>query len=444
MEKSDFFERFGDMVGKGARSLRDRFTMDVTDLIRAVDKNDADDVDRALRAGIDPDIADAVNRRALAMAVDNNSAEVVQLILEAGANPNLVGRDGQTPLQKAVFWESFTIIRLLIKAGADPNLALNGEPSPMEKAQNSGQTKMVEVMEAQRKQRRASQIEEDRAKHEELKRRAELAREERAIEAREIALEEERRAAEERAAAKAEAERNALRNYKGKDEDNFTAYVRAIRQKDTTAARIFLEKMMDLNAVHPELKTTPLLEAIREEDSQLIGYLIEKDADLIHPVAGTEHSPLSMAVKKKAYKLVKLILEKNELEVAEVLNNREQLMSLQYFAYKDPKMLDLLLGAGADPYFGGKDLPSPVSRAIEKASIGILPVLVKNKVDLNKVVDDKTPLEWAVRHNKLAWVIGLLSEGVEAKNPNKAGETPLQLAKVLKVDEAIVNALGGA
>ena len=62
-------------------------------------------------------------------------------------------------------------------------------------------------------------------------------------------------------------------------------------------------------------------------------------------------------------------------------------------------------------------------------------------MDLNKIVDDKTPLEWAIRHDKLAWVIGLLSEGVERKLANKAGKTPLELAKELKVDDAIIKAL---
>lgn len=441
MAKDDLFERFGNKLGKGARSLRDRFTMDVIDLIRAVDKNNKDDVDRALAAGIDPDTKDALSRRALTMAVDNNSAEVVELILGAGANPNLPGRDGQTPLQKAIFWESATIAKMLIEAGADPNLAGSDGKTPMETANEAGLVKFMALMEAQRKTRRANQVERDKARHEELKKRAKVARAQREVEEQEAEATEARRKAAAAAAAKATAERDAYRNYKDEKDDYFTAYVRSIRQKDTKAARIFLEKMIDLNAVHPELKTTPLLEAIREEDSQIIGYLIEKDADMIHPVAGTEHSPLSMAVKKKAYKLVKLILEKNEHEVAEVLNNPEQMMSLQYFAYKDAKMLNLLLAAGADPFFGGKGLPSPISRAIEKASIGILPVLVKNKVDLNKIVDDKTPLEWAIRHDKLAWVIGLLSEGVERKLANKAGQTPLELAKELKVDEAIINAL---
>ena len=441
MAKDDLFERFGNRLGKGARSLRDRFTMDVTDLIRAVDKNDKDDVERALAAGIDPDIHDALNRRALTMAVDNNSAEVVELILIAGANPNLSGRDGQTPLQKSIFWESATITKLLIEAGADPELSGANGKTPMQTAEEAGLTKFMTLMTAQRKNRRANQVERDKARHEELKNRAKVARANREEEERMVAAAEAKRKAAAEAAAKAEAERNAYRNYKDEKDDYFTAYVRAIRQKDTPAAKIFLEKMIDLNAVHPELKTTPLLEAIREEDSQIIGYLIEKDADMIHPVAGTEHSPLSMAVKKKAYKLVKIILEKNEHEVAEILNNPEQIMSLQYFAYKDARMLNLLLNAGADPFFGGQGLPSPISRAIEKASIGILPVLVKNKVDLNKIVDDKTPLEWAIRHDKLAWVIGLLSEGVERKLANKAGKTPLELAKELKVDDAIIKAL---
>jgi len=35
----------------------------------------------------------------------------------------------------------------------------------------------------------------------------------------------------------------------------------------------------------------------------------------------------------------------------------------------------------------------------------------------------------------------LLSEGVERKLANKAGKTPLELAKELKVDEAIIKAL---
>ena len=441
MAKDDLFERFGNRLGKGARSIRDRFTMDVTDLIRAVDKNNKDDVERALAAGIDPDTSDALNRRALTMAVDNNSAEIVALILEAGANPNLPGRDGQVPLQKAIFWESATIAGMLVEAGADPNLTGSNGKTPMETAEEAGLTKFMTLMEAQRKNRRASQVERDKARHEELKKRAKVARAQREAEEKMAAEAEAKRKAAAEAQAKAEAEKNAYRNYKDEADDYLTAYVRAIRQKDSKAARIFLEKMIDLNAVHPELKTTPLLEAIREEDSQIIGYLIEKDADMIHPVAGTEHSPLSMAVKKKAYKLVKLILEKNEHEVADILNNPEQIMSLQYFAYKDARMLNLLLAAGADPFFGGKELPSPISRAIEKASIGILPVLVKNKVDLNKTVDDKTPLEWAIRHNKLAWVIGLLSEGVERKLANKAGKTPLELAKELKADEAIIKAL---
>jgi len=191
----------------------------------------------------------------------------------------------------------------------------------MQTANEAGMVKFMALMEAQRKNRRASQVERDKARHEELKKRAKVARARRQEEEQLAAEAEAKRKAAVEAKAKAEAERDAYRNYKDEEDDYFTAFVRSIRQKDTKAAKIFLEKMIDLNAVHPELKTTPLLEAIREEDSQIIGYLIEKDADMIHPVGGTEHSPLSMAVKKKAYKLVQLILEKNEHEVAEVLNN---------------------------------------------------------------------------------------------------------------------------
>jgi len=91
-------------------------------------------------------------------------------------------------------------------------------------------------------------------------------------------------------------------------------------------------------------------------------------------------------------------------------------------------MFDLLLRAGADPYFGGVDMPSPIVKAVEKASLGILPVLVRNKVDLNQDADSLSLLEWAIKYQRIDWVNGLIDEGAEINALGEDGKTALMHA----------------
>jgi len=110
------------------------------------------------------------------------------------------------------------------------------------------------------------------------------------------------------------------------------------------------------------------------------------------------------------------------------LNNPDQMLSGQFLAYKDPKMLNLLLEAGADPFFGGKSGSSPVVKAIEKASVATLPVLVKNKVNLDTMTEGKTAIEWAIHFNREDWVNGLVEEEVDFDTAAEDGKTPLMMA----------------
>ena len=121
----------------------------------------------------------------------------------------------------------------------------------------------------------------------------------------------------------------------------------------------------------------------------------------------------------------------------DLLNDREAELSPQFIAYKDPKMLDLLLGAGADPFFGGTDAPSPIVKAVEKASLAVLPVFIKHKVDLDALTDGKTPLEWAIHFKRKNWLIGLLDEGVNPDLPDIQGFTPLMEAVRAKMPEFV-------
>jgi ankyrin repeat protein len=80
-------------------------------------------------------------------------------------------------------------------------------------------------------------------------------------------------------------------------------------------------------------------------------------------------------------------------------------------------------------------------KAMKKGSVAILPVLVRNKFDLDQLVDGKTLLEWAVTFNRMDWVNGLLEEEVDLSVPTSEGETALELAKRLGDRDAIVGLL---
>ena len=394
-----------------------------------------------LNAKVDPNEIDAVGRRPLPMAIDNNSLEIVKLLLAAGAKPALTDKNGESPLYKAVYWENATIVQLLLAAGADVNQPNAEQITPLDEAKNNGNVKISSLLENFHDSKRSKQIETDRAKHEALKNKAKVAKEERFQKEQSEKAAAEKEQMEAAAKAQAEQEKSILKKYPIKDGYALTPFIKALRDKDTDAAKLLLEKLDNINATHPELDTTPLLEAIHEENSDIIRILLKKGADTITRVAEREHSPLSLAVSKNAYKLVEVILNQNKETLPEILNNPDQIISLQFVAYKDAKMFDLLLSAGADPYFGGRDIPSPVIKAIEKASIAILPVLAKHKIDLNKQIDGQTPLEWAIHFNKIDWVTGLLSEGVETDAKNEDGKTPLEMAQEMDDREDIIQLL---
>jgi len=136
--------------------------------------------------------------------------------------------------------------------------------------------------------------------------------------------------------------------------------------------------------------------------------------------------------------LVEFMVGKNAETIKEHINNPEQLLSPQFLSYKDARMLNILLSAGGNPHFGGKEASSPIVKAIAKAGIGILPVLVKNKVDINTKVEGKSLLEWAITHNRTDWVTGLLAEGASPADKNDANQNALEFAESLDDRTAIV------
>ena len=80
MAYEDLLSKIGGFLNEGARSIKDRLTLDTTDLLRAIDANDPEEVARALRAGVNPDKDDGIGRFALLLAADNNYTLIVEVV----------------------------------------------------------------------------------------------------------------------------------------------------------------------------------------------------------------------------------------------------------------------------------------------------------------------------------------------------------------------------
>ncbi len=441
MAKNNLFDKFGDFLDKGRKNIKDRLTLDITDLLRAIDQNDLEMVMRALDAGVDPNDMDGLEQKALPIAVDQNSPEIVRLLLKAGANPDVLDNNGESPLMKAVSWENEVIVKLLLIAGARVDFKNSAGHTARKEGESKGYTKMLYLLDNYQNDMKVKQKEslkeKELAKHEALKAKgvkADAAREE---EAKKEAAKKAKQAelAEQKRVQDLEAK---YKNFEGKE---LTALIKAIQTGDKESFTFLIDKVTDMNAVDEAAQTAPLLAAIMYKQSDMIRLLIEKGADTTKVVPQQNHSALSYAVSQNLYKLVQLILEQKGEDSAAALNDSSQVVSPQFLAYNDAKMLDILLTAGADPRFGGQLGVAPIVKAIEKSSLAILPVLVKNKVDLNEITDGKTLLEWAIHYNRIDWVNGLLDEEVDLTTTNDAGQTALAYAESLGDRDTIVGLL---
>lgn len=406
-----FFNKTAKFLKKGGQYLSDKLNLEIHDLINAVNKNDTEMVARCVYAGLDPNLQDGINRRALPIAIDNNNTDIIEMLLEGKADPNLPGKDGESAIFKAVSWRNAEYVGMLMEAGADIYKKGTNGISAIDEAKRKGFADILNYMENFKEFKRKEQVQKDQSTHEEIKAKAEEAQK---LREQKVAFETKQKELQEQAAQKAAVEK-LEKTYDLENKGVANALIAAIQKGDEAGVNLFLEKIENVNQIDKEFKTTPLLSAIFYKNTKAVIELVQKGADFIKVVPEQRHSPLTLAVSMDAHKLVQFILEKNKGEDTGMLNDPNQLLSPTFLAYKDPKMLDLLLAAGADPYFGGQVGTSPVAKAIEKASIGILPVLAKHKIDLNQKTDGKTPIEWAIHFNRKDWVIGLLQEGVSSQ-----------------------------
>ncbi|HFC01289.1 MAG TPA: hypothetical protein ENJ53_10835, partial [Phaeodactylibacter sp.] len=415
-------------------SIFDWFTLDVTDLLRAIEQNDPGEVERALSARVNPNKRDGIRRLALPIAVNNNNTTIVKMLLDANANPNALGADGESPLYKAVFWDNKEICQLLLSAGANPDFPNLDGTTPKEEAIKNGYTSIAQLLKKNTRIKKANQIAEERKKHKALKARAAAERKKRIERAQKQKEKEERKKL-----AEEQKNKNKLERQYGVKKDGYLkGLLRAMTKKDSKATKIFSEKIANINAYDEAFKTTPLLMSVNHQNMKLATFLMEKGADPLFQSKEMQHSALTKAINLGMYEFVEYVINNTEKEkLKAVLNDPQSIMSPQLLCYKDARMFDLLLRAGADAYFGGKDMPPPIVKAIEKASLGILPVLERNKVDLNRLIQGRTLLGWAIYFKRIDWVNGLIEEGAEVDAIDNNGKTALMYAVEENLPEVV-------
>ncbi len=407
MDIKAFYQLVDNNLRKGGFSLFDKFKLDNSDLIIAVTNSDPSAVAEALNAWVNPNKPDGLERYALPIAIDNNNELIVGMLLSRKANPDVRGKDGESALYKAVFWENETLVRLLLDKGATPNFPNLDGKTPIQAASENGYKNIHALLTDDAVELKRMQLEKDQATHKALKEQAQKAKAAKLnkslpnIEESTIIHTPEKIKAEE-----VKAEEAVLQKY-GSENTPIASLIAAIKSQDSKAVKVLTDKVENLNVF--DKGEIPLLLAIEGGKEKLAIFLVDHGADVFLKDDSNNYPLLSSSVQHQLYELLSIAFAK-EADLAAKFNDEKQSFSPQFLAYMDPRMMDLLLQHGADPFFGGKDGISPIIKAIQKGSVAILPVLAKRNVSFDHKIEDKTLLQWAVEFKRLDWINGLITE----------------------------------
>ncbi len=90
-------------------------------LLSALEENDHEAAEAAVRLGADVDYSVIGQRTLLHDSVRHNEMGKVRFLIEHGANVNSVTKFGRSPLHEAALYGRYEISQLLLDAGADAN-----------------------------------------------------------------------------------------------------------------------------------------------------------------------------------------------------------------------------------------------------------------------------------------------------------------------------------
>jgi len=122
------------------------FTVD--DFIRAAREGKGDAVWQFLKAGMNPDAADAQGTTAILAAASGGHGHIVTLLRDAGAKTTAATPTGQTALMAAARSGDGQSVQVLLAAGADPAARDSAGMSPLTAAVVAGHTAVVALLTA--------------------------------------------------------------------------------------------------------------------------------------------------------------------------------------------------------------------------------------------------------------------------------------------------------
>ena len=134
---------------------REQLARNSRELIDGAQRNDAAAVRRLLRAGMQPDTADAFGETALRWAATRAHDEVARVLLAHGARPDQADRAGWTPLMWAAsyMYSQSAVLRQLLECGASPTGTSHAGKTPLELAKLKGKARAAALLEAARRRR---------------------------------------------------------------------------------------------------------------------------------------------------------------------------------------------------------------------------------------------------------------------------------------------------
>lgn len=225
---------------------------------------------------------------------------------------------------------------------------------------------------------------------------------------------------------------------KKEDGKGGTALFYAVQKNYAEAVKLLLDQDDILVDQKDNDGNTPLKKACYDGHRNIAVLLLNKGAD-VNAKNNEDFSPLWDSVKENHPDIVKLLLDQDDIQVDPKTN---QGMTPLHMActggYLDIAML--LLKKGADVNAQDNRGISPLFFAVAKDHPDVVKLLLEQKgilVDLQEMSYGYAPLHQAAEGGNIVMIKLLVEQGNAGTSlKNKAGETPLKVAKASKKDKA--------
>lgn len=122
------------------------YAYSVDDFLRASREGKAEVVGQFLKAGMNPDAADAKGQTAILVAAEQGHGHIVQLLRDSGASAKASTVTGQTALMEAAKSGDEQAVKVLMAAGADVEAKDDTGMSPLAAAVVAGHTAVVALL----------------------------------------------------------------------------------------------------------------------------------------------------------------------------------------------------------------------------------------------------------------------------------------------------------